>query len=195
MGCHTDDADQDRLVGIVQERCDVALPFMRPKANRLVWAARQETNVWISGGHGAERIIVARLIHEISTRKDDPFLIVPCRWAPCDVFSVRGKLEAARNGTALLNDIDALGWDQQQALLQLLEGAADHANGEPSGFSGRIIASSARDVIDSVESGTFDARLYYRLNVWSFRLPSFGERVERQSQDLPELEFELGRTH
>src|SRR5262249_51806742 len=91
-----------------------------------------------------------------------------------------GKFEAVGGGTLLLDEIDALGLEQQAKLLRVIETGAYEPVGsnETKRCRARIIAASNWDLEQAVAAGTFRQDLYYRLNVLSFYLPPLRERVE-----------------
>ena len=91
-----------------------------------------------------------------------------------------GKLEAAGEGTVLLDEIETLGLEQQAKLLRVIE----TGEYEPVGSNrthlctARIIAASNCNLEEAVDRGKFRQDLYYRLNVMSFYLPPLRERVQ-----------------
>src|SRR5262249_45438827 len=89
-----------------------------------------------------------------------------------------GKFEAAGNGTLLLDEIDALGLDQQSNLLRVIETGEYEPVGsnETQYCTARIIVASNWNLDEEVERGKFRRDLYYRLNVMSFHLPPLRER-------------------
>src|SRR5262249_18572848 len=91
-----------------------------------------------------------------------------------------GKFAAAGAGTILLDEIDALGLEQQAGLLRVIETGEDEPVGsnETELCRARIVVASNRDLEEAVAGGLMRQDLYYRLNVISFHLPPLRERVE-----------------
>src|SRR5205823_12783014 len=91
-----------------------------------------------------------------------------------------GKFEAAGGGTLLLDEVDALGLEQQAKLLRVIETGEYEPVGsnDTRRCAARIIAASNVDLEQAVAKGAFRGDLYYRLNVLSFYLPPLRERVQ-----------------
>src|SRR5262249_54420077 len=91
-----------------------------------------------------------------------------------------GKFAAAGQGTLLLDEIDALGLEQQTNLLRVIETGEDEPVGsnETQRCAARIIVASNWNLEEAVNCGKFRRDLYYRLNVMSFHLPPLRERVQ-----------------
>ena len=171
-------------------------PSLAPMASSLAVAASHDVTVLVTGETGTGKTFLARLIHDLSSRKQHPFVVVPCgaltrslveselfghvRGAFTGADRVKvGRLEAAAAGTVLLDEIDTLGLDQQAKLLRVIE----TGEFEPVGSNdtlhcrARFIAASNRDLEEAVEQRTFRQDLYYRLNVLSLHLPPLCKRV------------------
>ena len=161
----------------------------------LCLASSHDVTVLLTGESGTGKTHHARLIHEQSRRRDHPFLIVACgafssqRLArelfgpapgPCPGQDQPGKLALAGQGTVLLDEVDALGSEEQVRLLRLLQ----TGEYEPVGGGGtrrcraRILASSSRDLRAAVIEGRFREDLYCRLSELVLHLPPLRERPE-----------------
>ncbi len=166
-------------------------PSLAPLAEQLEIAAAHDVTVLIEGETGTGKTHLAKLIHDGSRRAAQRFLAVSCGSLPgslaAEEFFGRaggpseaklGKFEAAGGGTLMIDEIDALGLDQQANLLRVIEsGEFEPVGGHDMRRSeARIIASSNGSLADAVGRGTFRNDLYYRLNVLAFRLPPLRER-------------------
>jgi len=164
--------------------------------------AKTHSTVLITGESGTGKELVARAIHEASSRKNHPFIRVNCAAIPpqlmeSELFGYekgaftgaykthRGKFELADKGTIFLDEIGDLNLELQGKLLRVLQEKEIVRIG---GFSTihldvRVIAATNRDLAKMVEEGTFREDLYYRLNVVPIHLPPLRARKE----DIPLL--------
>jgi two-component system response regulator HydG len=163
---------------------------------QVVRIAPQETTVLLTGATGTGKTRLAGLIHELSPRRAEPFLVVQCgalstTLIDSELFGhVRGaftgadreragKFTDAGRGTILLDEIDALGPAQQAKLLR----AVDERLFEPVGSNktmpirARLIAATNKELEEEVRAGRFREDLYYRLQVVEFALPPLRERA------------------
>jgi two-component system, NtrC family, response regulator HydG len=165
---------------------------------RLV--ASQNTTIMLGGETGTGKTRLARLIHECSPRRAEPFLVINCGALVTELIESEmfghvkgaftgaerarvGKFAAAGQGTLLLDEIDALPLALQAKLLRAVEERIFEPVGSNSSVpvEARLIAASNRPLESEVEAGQFRADLYYRLNVVSFHLPPLREQPERIS--------------
>ena len=172
-------------------------PSLLPLVDRLALASAHDVTVLLTGETGTGKTYLARLIHDCSVRRQEPFLTVPCGAQPANLIESAffghskgaftgadraklGKFEAAGNGTILLDEIDTLGMEQQAGLLRVIETGEFEPVGsnETRRCTARIIVASNWDLEEAVSAGKFRQDLYYRLNVMSFHLPPLRERIQ-----------------
>ena len=170
---------------------------IREVESDIVLAARSNVRVLISGEAGVGKGIVARLIHEGSSRARAELVAVTCGGTPDDVLGSalfghaarsahspsrrRGALETADRGTAFLDEIGDTSRGIQTRLRHFFETGEVRPLGaeEPlPPLDVRVIASTQDSLVDRIADGRFDAQLYYRLNVLHIRIPPLRERRE-----------------
>jgi two-component system, NtrC family, response regulator HydG len=157
--------------------------------------APQETTILLGGETGTGKTRLARRIHDLSGRQDEPFVVINCgsmiaSQLESEMFgNIRGSLEGPRKdrpgklaevgrGTLFLDEIDAMPISLQPRLLRAVEDRVfevDGANKEVP-VRARLIAASNRDLEQEVEAGQFRSDLYYRLNVIGLNLAPLRER-------------------
>ncbi|HSJ10366.1 MAG TPA: sigma-54 dependent transcriptional regulator [Longimicrobiales bacterium] len=165
-------------------------------------APAENTTVLIQGETGTGKGVIARLIHRLSPRAQQPFVNVTCtalaetimeselfgheKGAFTDARTLkRGLVELADHGTLFLDEIGELSPRLQGKLLQFIEDRTFRRVGGTRDLSvdARLVAATNRDLHRDVEEGTFRADLYYRLRVVPLYLPPLRERAG----DVPEL--------
>ncbi len=159
--------------------------------------ADTDITLLIEGESGTGKEMVARAIYQLSSRRDKPFLKVNCAALPeplleSELFGYEkgaftdatarkpGKFEQADGGTILLDEISEMMPSLQAKLLQVLQDKQfSHLGGkEDIRVDVRIIATTNRNLVESVAEGRFRQDLYYRLNVVNIRVPPLRERKE-----------------
>jgi len=160
------------------------------------------TTVLITGESGTGKELVARALHENSSRRDKPFIKVNCAAIPKDLMeselfgyergaftgavgSKPGRFELASGGTLFLDEIGELPNEMQVKLLRvLLESEIERVGGiKTIRVDVRLVAATNRDLKKEKDTGAFRDDLYYRLNVVSIALPALRER----RSDIPSL--------
>jgi two-component system nitrogen regulation response regulator NtrX len=162
------------------------------------------TDAWIliTGENGCGKELVARTIHQLSSRAHEPLLDVNCAAIPEDLIESelfghergafpgatskkRGKFELAGNGTLFLDEIGDLSLKSQGKMLRVLQEKQFHRIGgsRTLEMNVRIIAATNRDIESEIAGGTFREDLYFRLNVIPIEVPPLRQRID----DLPLL--------
>lgn len=163
--------------------------------DHLLKMAEFDVTVLLVGETGTGKTTVARMIHDLSPRREAAFLTVACGALPPDLIESElfghvkgaftgadrdkiGKFEAAQGGTLLLDEIDVLGPNQQAKLLRIIETGEFEPVGsnETRHSQARLVAASNVDLKQLMEQEQFRADLYYRLNVLEFHIPPLRER-------------------
>jgi DNA-binding NtrC family response regulator len=191
------DREHESLEEVIGRRLLCQTPSLLPLVERIALGASHDVTVLLTGETGTGKTYLARLMHECSPRKNHRFLVVPCGALSPNLVESEffghtkgaftgadrpkvGKFAAAGNGTLLLDEIDALGLEQQANLLRVIETGEYEPVGsnETQISTARIIVASNWNLEEAVERGKFRRDLYYRLNVMSFHLPPLRERVQ-----------------
>ena len=164
--------------------------------------AETDTTVLIEGKSGTGKELFARAIHNLSRRREGPFVAVNCAALPENLLesemfghvkgaftdAVRdkpGRFTRAQGGTILLDEIAELPLALQGKLLRVLQEREYEPLGSvtPMRADVRIIASTNKDLASEVENGHFREDLFYRLNVVNIAIPPLKDRRE----DIPLL--------
>jgi DNA-binding NtrC family response regulator len=175
---------------------------MRALRREVKEAARVDSKVLLQGETGTGKGLVARIVHELSTRRAEPFVHVDCAaLSPTLIESElfghekhsftgagglrRGRFETAGSGTIFLDEIGDLDGPLQSKLLRVLEDRVfERVGGSQSlPMTARVIAATCHDLADLVSRGRFRPDLYFRLNVIGVSVPPLRDRLE----DLPAL--------
>lgn len=164
--------------------------------------AKSKASTLILGESGTGKELIARLIHNNSSRKEKPFICVSCGALPETLLERElfgnekgaftsadsqkiGLFEAADKGTLLLDEVAEMPLSMQVKLLRVLQDGSFIRLGGTSSISVdvRIIAATNRNLKKMVAEGDFREDLYYRLNVVQITIPPLRERKE----DIEEL--------
>ncbi len=159
--------------------------------------APARSTVLISGESGTGKELIAKSIHESSTRADKPFVAVNCSNIPSElleselfghtkgaftgaVAAKKGLFEVADTGSIFLDEIGDLRPETQVRLLRVIQEREFTPLGEtmPVKVDVRIIAATNVDLKEAVKNGTFREDLYYRLSVVPLELPPLRTRRE-----------------
>lgn len=177
-------------------------PVMQKIFDLIQNVAPTNSTVLITGETGTGKGLAAKAIHSNSPRCHGPFVIVNCGAIPehlmeSELFGYqkgaftdakstkKGRLEMAHGGTLFLDEIGEISMRMQIDLLRVLEDHIFYRVGgtQPMEADFRVIAATNRNLNEAIKSGLFREDLYYRLNVFSFKMPSLSERKE----DIPLL--------
>ena len=164
--------------------------------------AASDSTILIQGETGTGKELLATAIHNLSARKDKPFVALNCGALPdtlleSELFGYRagaftgaqtnkpGLFAAAEGGTLLLDEIGETSPALQVRLLRVLEEREYQPLGgvEKIRTNVRVIAATNRDLQEMIAAGTFRLDLFYRINIIRLQLPSLGKRTE----DIPLL--------
>jgi Nif-specific regulatory protein len=183
----------------------------------VVKVAGTNTTVLITGETGTGKGVLAEVIHQLSPRKDEPFVEVNCGAIPENLIESElfghekgaftgalqrhvGVLERAQNGTVFLDEVGELPLPAQTRLLRVLQKREFERVGGTQTITcqARVIAATNRDLEQSVSSGEFRTDLFYRLNVFPVLMPPLRERGKADimllaDQFIQRFSSEMGR--
>lgn len=179
-------------------------PVIQRVYKHISLVAPTKMSVLILGESGTGKEYIARMIHEQSGRKNNPFVAVDCgslsmELAPSELFGhikgsftsaivdKKGVFEVAKGGTVFLDEVGNLPYEVQKQLLRALQeqkvrpvGSAQDINVDV-----RIIAATNEDLMGAIEKDAFRQDLYHRINEFSIEVPPLRERLE----DLEEFAY------
>jgi two-component system C4-dicarboxylate transport response regulator DctD len=177
-------------------------PQMEQVRHTILDLADTTANVVVIGETGTGKELVARCLHEQSSRRDGRLVAINCGAVPEQLFESEmfghepgaftgankrriGKLEWANRGTLFLDEIESLAMSLQAKLLRVLQERKVERLGSNDliPIDCRVIAASQEDLGELVKQQRFRSDLYYRLNVAVIELPPLRERRE----DVPTL--------
>jgi DNA-binding NtrC family response regulator len=170
---------------------------MRAVRATLEQVADTDVTILIQGESGVGKEIVARTAHDLSPRKDKPFIKVNCAALPAELLESElfgyekgaftgatarkhGKFEVAHRGTIFLDEIGEMSPALQAKLLQVLQDREFTRLGsnEEVRVDVRVVCATNRRLIEMVAAGHFREDLYFRLNVVSLEIPPLRARRE-----------------
>ena len=183
-------------------------PAIRSVLDKVRIAARSSSTVLLRGESGTGKEIFARALHDLSPRKDKPFVAVNCAALAESVLESemfghekgaftgavqqrRGRFELADGGTLFLDEIGEISLPFQAKLLRVLqENEFERVGGTRTlKVDVRLVAATNRNLEEAVARGSFRADLYYRINVVPIFLPPLRDRPS----DVPLLAREFLR--
>jgi len=186
-------ADRQQLAGRLLGHS----PAMARLREQIGALAGTQADVLILGETGAGKEVVARALHDLSARRDGPFVAINAGALAESVVESElfghepgaftgaqkrriGKFEFANGGTLFLDEIESMSLDVQVKLLRLLqERVVERLGGNQLiRLDIRVIAATKEDLRQAADQGRFRADLYYRLNVAPLRIPALRERNE-----------------
>src|ERR1700748_711886 len=206
-GSATSEAREDALGVIALDERRVRMPTgtslpIREVVSLIRQVAAHESTVLVLGESGTGKEVAARAIHDLSPRRNRPFVAVNCGAIPADlleselfghergaftgaVSARKGRFEIAEGGTLFLDEIGDMSPTMQVKLLRVLQERVFErvGNQTPMKCNVRIIAATHRNLDDSITRGTFREDLFHRLNVFPIEMPPLRSR----SEDIPLL--------
>ena len=157
--------------------------------------SKSNANIVIFGENGTGKELVAKNIHNLSLRKDKPFVDINCAAIPDELIESElfgyekgaftgavsrkaGKLEIANEGTIFLDEIGDMSLKAQAKLLRAIETKSFHRLGglQKIDVDVRFVCASNKDLKTLIEQGLFREDLYYRLSVITLQVPPLRER-------------------
>lgn len=193
-----EDADNDLL----QDMHHSASPRMKKLYSMVRKVAQSDVNVLILGESGVGKERIAHMIHQLSGRSTQGFVVVDCGSTPAGLLEselfghVRGSfthaiadkkglIEAADKGTLFLDEIGNISAEMQVRLLRFLEERKIRRVGDikENSVDCRVLAATNSALAEEIKNGRFREDLYYRLRVVTLQIPPLRNRKE----DIPRL--------
>jgi formate hydrogenlyase transcriptional activator len=188
------DIDQGELIG--------SSASFQAVLRKVKIVAPTDSVVLIQGETGTGKELIAKAIHNQSSRRDAPFIKMNCAAIPADlleselfghekgaftgaVAQTMGRFQMAHKGTLFLDEIGDLPLQLQPKLLRVLQEQEFErlGSGRPIKVDVRVVTATNQDLFTMVQDRHFRADLYYRLNVFPICLPPLRDR----SGDIPSL--------
>ena len=187
----------ERSTAIIGESSEV-----RSIVELICTVAPSDARVLVTGGNGTGKELVARQLHELSTRHDQPFVEVNCAAIPSELIESelfghekgaftsavkqrKGKFEQAQGGTLFLDEIGDMSASAQAKVLRALqENRISRVGGEKEiEVDVRIVAATNKDLKAEIAASKFREDLYHRLAVIPIHVPALNDRRD----DIPLL--------
>lgn len=175
---------------------------MKEVFRKVELVAKKDTTVLITGESGTGKELIARQIHQLSPRKDKPFIAINCAAIPetlieSELFGHErgsftsavdqrvGHFELANGGTLFLDEIGELSMPVQVKMLRFLQEQEFYRVGssKPQRVDVRVITATNTQLEELIKDGRFRQDLYYRIHVINVPLPPLRDRFE----DIPHL--------
>ena len=172
-------------------------PALKQALEDVQTVAPTDSTVLIFGETGTGKELIARALHNLSSRSDHPLVKVNCAAIPTGLLESemfghergaftgaveqrKGRFELAHRGTIFLDEVEEIPLELQPKLLRVLQ---EHeferlGSGKTIRVDVRVIAASNADLVQMVAEKKFRSDLYYRLNVFPIMLPALRERVQ-----------------
>jgi transcriptional regulator with GAF, ATPase, and Fis domain len=185
-----DRQSEDGIHGIIGSS-----PELKAVLDQLGLVAPTDSTVLIQGETGTGKELVARAVHNLSPRRDAPFIVVNCAAIPDGLLESElfghergaftgavtqriGRFETADGGTLFLDEIGDISLDLQAKLLRVLQEKEFERLGSARRFrvDVRVVAATNCNLLEMIDERTFRADLYYRLSVFPILLPPLRER-------------------
>ncbi len=177
-------------------------PAVQKLYGEIMAAAPTDASILISGENGTGKEMVARTLHQFSSRPEGPFIIINCAAIPEDHLESelfghekgafdqatsknKGKFELAAGGTLFLDEIGDMNINTQAKMLRALESKTFQRIGSSRTLhmDVRLITSSNKDLETQIQKGDFREDLFFRLNVIPIHVPALRDR----KADIPML--------
>ncbi len=195
---------------VIRDMEIAASPKMKELYSLVRRVAQSHVSVLILGESGVGKERVARMIHQLSDRSKQPFVVVDCGSTPAGLLEselfghVRGSfthavndkkglIETADKGTLFLDEIGNISLDMQVRLLRFLEDRKIRRIGDlkENAVDCRVIAATNADLVEDIKAGKFREDLYYRLRVVTLNVP----RLQDRKEDIPLLAELFAQTY
>lgn len=190
------ETENARLLARIGERDEIFLgegPAMRKTLNLALKIGKSNTNLVILGETGTGKSLLARIIHDVSPRREHPFIMVNCAAIPEPLFeseffgytkgaftgaqgNKQGFLGAAHKGTLFLDEVAELSPSMQAKLLHAIENKkfTPVGSSKPQDGDVRLICATNRNLVQMVKDGTLREDFFYRIFVTDISLPLYG---------------------
>ncbi|MSP19069.1 MAG: sigma-54-dependent Fis family transcriptional regulator [Bdellovibrionales bacterium] len=185
------------IISLAHRRLVIADSKMGDVLNLAKRAAKTQSPVLLCGESGSGKELIARYIHDESSRKQKPFISINCAAVPDGLMESElfghergaftgavtqhlGKFERASGGTLLLDEVSEMSIHLQAKLLRVLqEGEVDRLGGkETVSINCRVISTTNREPKESIARGNFREDLFYRINVIRIDCPPLRHRED-----------------